>query len=403
MSQLHSVLSEVTTALRKLWTNGRGWILIAVSVGWALSIGVRFVFPIMVPFFQAAFQLNLTTAGMLLTLLWAAYAIGHLPGGILGDRVGEGKILALSTVISAGMIFVVATSVNVWMLFIGTVTFGLATALYGPTRLTIFTHIYPNQSGLAIGLSIAAGSLGNAVLPIGAAFVTAHLTWRFGVGMFVPLFIGAAIVIWSAVPGSASSESSTANELSMQTLRRIVQGATRKSIPTVVAVQLCLSFIIQGFTSFYPTYLILVKQTSPGVASTLFGLFMAVGIVLQPISGNLIDRFYIGHVLPGLLGPGVIALWLLPFSTGIVQLIGVTLLASSFTGCLVVTQTYITASLPEEIRGTGLGVLKATWILIGATSPLLIGTLGDYGMFDESFFILAAVGCIGLFFAIHRL
>jgi MFS family permease len=116
----------------------------------------------MILFFQESLNLNLTSSGILLTLLWTAYAVGHLPGGIWGDQIGEGNTLAISTLISTSMILVVATSVNMWMLFVGTITFGLATALYGPTRLTIFTNVYPNQSGLAIGLSIAMGSLGNA-------------------------------------------------------------------------------------------------------------------------------------------------------------------------------------------------------------------------------------------------
>jgi len=55
------------------------------------------------------------------------------------------------------------------------------------------------------------------------------------------------------------------------------------------------------------------------------------------------------------------------------------------------------------MQGTGLGVLKAGWMVLGATSPLLIGVLADYGRFDEAFFVLAAVASGGLALTLVRL
>jgi len=117
-----------------------------------------------------------------------AYAVGHVPGGFLGDRIGEGNVVVISTLISAGTVLVVATAINVWMLFAGTIVFGLATALYGPTRFTIFTDIYPDRAGSAIGLTMAAGNIGNTVFPVAAAVIASYATWRYGIGAFSPSF-----------------------------------------------------------------------------------------------------------------------------------------------------------------------------------------------------------------------
>jgi len=42
-------------------------------------------------------------------------------------------------------------------------------------------------------------------------------------------------------------------------------------------------------------------------------------------------------------------------------------------------------------------------MVVGATSPLLIGTLADYGSFDYGFLLLASVGTVGLVLSITRL
>jgi len=70
----------------ELWSGGRGKVLTAVAGGWFLSVGVRMIYPVMLPSLRSAYGLNLTTAGLLLTVLFLAYAFGQFPGGVLADR-----------------------------------------------------------------------------------------------------------------------------------------------------------------------------------------------------------------------------------------------------------------------------------------------------------------------------
>ena len=151
-------------------------------------MGGRFVYPALLPFLREAFAMDLTTAGMLLTMLWAAYAVGQFPGGIFGDRIGERNALVLSTAVAALALLAVAASVSVWTLFLGTLAFGLATSLFGPARFTIFTRFYPKRGGTAIGITMAAGSIGNTLLPPVAGVLASYVTWRLGFGFVIPLF-----------------------------------------------------------------------------------------------------------------------------------------------------------------------------------------------------------------------
>ncbi|MFC7009811.1 MFS transporter [Halalkalicoccus salilacus] len=62
------------------------------------------VYPALLPRIRMTYGMTLTTAGALLTALWLAYAFGQLPAGMLADRVGEGRVMMVSTLVSAGTI-----------------------------------------------------------------------------------------------------------------------------------------------------------------------------------------------------------------------------------------------------------------------------------------------------------
>jgi MFS family permease len=201
----HRVRDKLRPLLADLARDGKGWILLTVGAGWFVSIGVRYMYPSLLPFLREAFEFDLAVAGVLLSALWLAYAVGQFPGGVLGDRLGEGNILALSTGISAVAVLAVSLAFDLLILFAGTVAFGFATALYGTTRFTVFTDIYSDRAGTAVGLTMAAGSVGNTVLPAVAAVIAGYATWRLGFGLVVPVFVGITVAIWLTVPDRTGS------------------------------------------------------------------------------------------------------------------------------------------------------------------------------------------------------
>lgn len=376
----------------ELWQDGNGWILLTVAAGWFLSVGVRFTYPSVLPFFRADLGFGLTVAGFLISGLWFAYALGQFPGGILGDRIGEGTILVISTAVSAVAVLLVAAATEVWLLFVATIAFGFATSLYGPTRFTIFTDIYDHRAGTAVGISHAAGSIGNTVLPVGIAAIAGYATWRAGYGLLVPLFVVITVALWIAVPAKTGKHGgqSTARGL-METGRLIARSIFKRGIPIVVAVQIILQIASQGFLGFYPTYLVEVKGFTPQLAAILFGAYFAIGILIQPVTGLCMDRFGSRVTLGGLgvaFFSGLVALY---FATSVWHILLLTVLLSHRNGTGVVTNTFIADALHGEVKGAGLGLLRTTWLFIGATSPILVGVLGDSGLLAEAFLGLAAL------------
>lgn len=396
---LETVGSRLREEADALWRDGRGWILVTISLGWFLSIGLRFVYPALAPYFQSAFELDLATVGLLLTVLWGAYSLGQFPGGVLGDRVGEGNVLVVSTAVTAVAVLAVSGATSAWMLFASTVAFGFATALYGPTRYTVFTDIYTDRAGTAIGLTMAAGSVGNAALPVVATAIAAYASWRLSYGLAGPLFVAAAVALWLVVPSRTSGETSAVDELSASVVRRVVAGITREGIPVVVAIQVFMSFVFQGFSGFYPTYLIEIKGLSPAAAATLFGVFFAAGAVVQPLAGVGMDQLGPRIALAGSVAALILCLLALPLVDGYVGLVALSVALGSMVGYAPITQTFIASTLPTDMKGTGLGMLRTGWMLVGATSPVLIGVVGDRGYLVEAFLALAVLSGVALVLA----
>jgi sugar phosphate permease len=385
------IVDEARAIGRGLWREGRGWVLILVAMGWVLSLGTRYVFPVLFPAIRADLDIGLSTLGVLYTLLWVAYAVGQFPGGIIADRFGDRNTLVASTAVTAVTVLAIGLAVNAFLLAVGMVLFGLATALYGPVRFTVLSGIYDEYEGTAIGITQAAGQLGNALLPVGANAVAAYLTWQAGLLCVLPLFAVVTVGLWLVVPTRSAESSSAVDDLSTETLRYVLRHVTDRRPLALAGVLAITMFVLQGMSGFYPTYLADVKGLSSGDAALLYGLFFSSAVVVQPVAGSLGDLLSKRRTLLVGLGPLSLGLSLLPFASGRYQLTAVTVLLGSIFFVTPVAIPMLMATLPADIEGTGLGLLRTGYFLFGATGTTVVGVLADRGSFDESFLVLTAL------------
>ncbi len=387
-------LSLFTREAQTLWSDGRGPILVAIAAGWFLSIGVRMIYPVLLPHLRTAYDLDLTTAGLLLTVLFIAYGLGQFPGGVLADRFGEKAILILSSMISVGTLTLLVTARSTPILFVVTALFGVGIALYAVARYTILVDLYPEHVGAANGVTSAAADAGQSILPPIAGLIVVLFAWQYGFGFAIPLFALAAIGLWVVVPSQPSETTSPSETSSLETLRDVFSGLRTPPVIYGTGLLLLGVSIWQAFTGFYPTYLIEEKSLSGTLAGALFGLFFALGIVVQPLSGAAYDRIGIRQSILFVMGISGIGLTVLPVLEGFWPLVGVTILLSTMLGFATVTQSHLILALPEEIQGTGFGILRTISFTIGAVSPVLIGAAGDRGFFDEAFLALAVLAVL---------
>ncbi|ADB62697.1 major facilitator superfamily MFS_1 (plasmid) [Haloterrigena turkmenica DSM 5511] len=385
-----SYLPQAKEKLRGLRQDGRGRILLTVATGWGLTIGGRMVYPVLLPHLRSAYGLSLSSAGVLLTVLFAAYAIGQLPSGVLTDRIGEVATLVVSMGVSAAAIVLIVTAGSTLFLYASTAVYGFGIGLYAIARFTALDNVYSEHFGTAIGVTNSASEIGQAALPPVAGFLAVALGWQYGFGFTVPLFVLVACALWIYVPQRSPTETNADDALSLETGRYLCSQLSQPSIVRGTAIFVLGISIWQAFTGFYPTYLVEVKGLSSTAAGGVFGLYFALAAFVHPISGTIYDRWGLRYTFL-LVGVSVVALALLPVVEGLWSLVALTVPLSALLAFGTATESYLVDALPDDVAGTGFGLLRTISFGLGAASPVLFGAAADRGFFDEVFLLLAGL------------
>ncbi|WP_096390238.1 MFS transporter [Halopenitus persicus] len=382
-----SKLSSVRQELSDLWAGGKGKSLIVIALGWGLLIGTRMIYPPLIPYISNDFGFTLTTAGFLVAVVWITHSIGQVPGGILADRYSERRILMVSVTITACGVITVLVAPSMFVLFIATALVGAGLSQYPVARMTILSDLYPTRLGRALGVTMASGDVGQTALPPIASFLAAAVCWRLGFSYVLPFFFLTVVSLWWVLPKSDSEDGGSKN-VNKSTFS-IIAELYSPTIAIMCVMLFLFLFVWQTFSAFYPIYLTDEKGLSPTIAGILFGLFFAVGIVIKPLTGAAYDRVGVRRSLPVVLSGSIIGFMLLPFTDSIVGLVGVTILISTIQGNGAIVQPYLTETLPNDIQGIGLGLVRSGTGLLGATGPLIFGAIAEGGHYDAGYIILA--------------
>lgn len=383
--------AKVGSGVDTLRGDGRGRILTVVAVGWLLVLGTRVVLPALLPQVKTAFGIDNATAGLLVSVLWAAYAVTQFPAGMMVDRIGERTTLTASAVVTAAGAAALTFAPSFVVFVLGSVLFGLGSGLYAPPRVTVLSRIYPDRDGTALGITFAVGNLGAAALPLIAGALAVWVHWRLGFGFVVIPLALVAVGLWVYVPSRPSEQARAAERFTRRTAVRLFRGVTDRDVALAWVAMTLVLVTYQGITAFLPTYLVEVKGLSQTTASTLYGLFYASGAVSQWFAGNAADRYGERVVLAALAGFGVVTLGLLPFVGGTAALAALLALLGTRLGIGPVGNGFVAALLPDEIQGAGYGLFRTFYLAVGASGSLIVGVLAERGLFDEAFLLLAGV------------
>jgi len=380
----------VRQQLDVLWADGKGKSLASIAAAWGILVGVRMVYPVIIPHLQSSYGFSLTISGLLVSSLWFFGSIGQLPGGVLADKYNERTLLVVSIGTVSVALSAVALSTSLAVLFLATAVWGLGHSLYPIARITLLSDLYSDRLGSALGVTMAVGDSGQTILPPIASFLAATIAWQAGLGVAVPFLLVIGVVLFVVLPVQRTPDTGSSDDHLAQ-MRGILRQLKDPDLGAMTLILFLYLFIWQSFTAFFPTYLTTIKGIPTSTASLMFGFFFAVGILAKPLGGAAYDAFGMRWSLIGVLSPAFFGFILLTVVDGVLSLFVVTAFISIMLGSGAITQSYLADSFSAELQGTGLGVIRTLTATLGAGGPIVFGAVADNGYFVEGYLALAGV------------
>lgn len=355
----------------------------------------RLVISPVVPDITAQFDVSNGTIGIALSGMWAAYALSQFPSGILGDRFGERTVI-LAAVGGTAITSLGLTLAPSFPLFaVSTVLLGGAAGLHYSVATTFLTRQF-EDIGRAIGVHVAGGPLAGLLAPTAAAVVGARYGWRtaiaLGVVVAVPVFAAFALAVRPTEP--RRPDQPLRERLEPGAIRELL---SRPEIAYTTALAVMGAFTWQATASFLPTFLEVYHGLSGTTAGLLFSVYFVVHGATQPVLGSVSDRYSREPVIVGTMLAGIVGFGALVLGSGlpvVVLGVGFVGLAMSWGAPL---QSRFMDVLSDAERGAGFGLVRSTYMIVGATGSVVVGVVSDLLGWAAAFGLLSVV--MGLGFA----
>ncbi len=382
-------------------------------------------------------QLEVTAAtlGVVVTAGYGLFGVGALPGGVLVDRVGSARLIALCLFGMGGSFVLLGLAPNLLVVAVALLLWGAAASVYHPAGLTLLSKGV-EERGTGFAYHGIAGNVGTGLGPLVAATLLLFVGWTaVAVVLAVPaLFAGgyairaefdeaAAVADHEDGSGTDGDARASGGVGSLAAFgaesRRLFAGAFGLVFVVVMASGLyyrgILTFlpnVLEPFPEFAP---IPLTALLPPAATDALGVapdsvrslnperyfysgLLIVGVLGQYVGGKLVDRVRVEYGLAAGFGLLVVlALLFLPAaSAGLVPLL---IVGAVLGAALFFVQPFYQATVaeysPAGTRGLSYGFTYLGVFGVGALGGTIAGVILTYATPATLFTTLAGFAATG--------
>ncbi|NIN52509.1 MAG: MFS transporter [Nitrososphaeria archaeon] len=357
---------------------GRRILLFTLGAAHSLNHSFFVILPPLLPLIILETGVSMQSIGIVVNLGYLAYGSGALVGGLISDRVGENRVLTVSIGLSGASTAIIYFFPNIVGLGIGFFTMSVWASFYHPTATSLISKVFTYDTGKALGVHGAWGTLGITIFPSAAVALGMALGWHSAFLFFGALSIFVSL-FFSRFPSYrvSSARSSQQDQPSVRTgLLKVFQ------IPGLWVLLFFRSFIglfHTGIEFILPTFLVQQREFSIEMAGVAVSVLLAFGVLGQLLGGKSADlignkRFLILSSIGALIGLIFIQI-IQNFLIGVVLFI-------IFYGILShahqpAFNSLVASITSTELRGTMYGLLFFFTFGLGSPSATLAGYLAD--------------------------
>ena len=310
------------------------------------------------------------------------------------------KLFLASNLLFLAGIMIDFFSPTFMVLLFGRLLQGAATGIALPLMFHIILTFAPlNRRGAMMGVGTLTTAIAPAIGPTYGGIMTSHFTWNHIFLFLVPVLILSLIIGWFAIPEMAVQKSGYLDWISVLGIcigwflfyyrsKKVEHPLIRLSILSNKTFRLFLigflvyQFLLLGVSFVLPNFLQIVQGSSPFVAGLAMLPGAAVGALLSPFSGKMLDQYgpkkpiFAGLILSLI---GWLALFLLigHASVGVLiachvfYMIGIGLSYSNM-------MTTGMNALNEELQGDGNAMFNTLQQFSGAVATSLVAVIINY-------------------------
>lgn len=366
------------------------------------------------------------TLGLIVTAGYGLFGAGALPSGVLVDRVGSRRLIALCLFGMAGSFLLLGAAPGLVVVTLALLLWGAAASVYHPAGLALLSKGV-EERGTGFAYHGIAGNVGTGVGPLVTTLLLLFLDWKLVAGLLaVPALVAgtyatraefderAAVAADGGGDGRASSGVSSFGEFG-----RASTALFAGAFVAVFAVALCSGLYYRGFLTFLPDLLeampgfepVALSAVLPRSVSDVLGIgagtgpelrperyfyagLLTVGVFGQYVGGKLSDRVRVERgIVTGFVVLTALALAFLPVaSLGIAPLLVVGALLGFF---LFFVQPFYQATVAEYTpagrRGLSYGYTYLGVFGVGAFGGGLAGFILTYANPPALFLTLAGI------------
>jgi MFS family permease len=356
------------------------------------------LFPAVLLLVQAELGLGYASLGFLATVNFLCYGLGALPAGMLADRFGGERVLAIWLLGSSIACCAIGVSAGPWTLGVGLALLGLFASLHHPAGSGVLVALRPRlgtKVAGAFGLSGILGNAGLAIAPILGSFIGVRWGWRAAFLLGALPGLALALSLWRQPRNDAVSRTVGPQHPSLR-------HALGLPLILLFAFETLMGFVLQGFSTFLPAHLAGPSEVGAITAAQVkrAGAFASVALLF----GGL------GHLAAGrLMGAGhretvfllaattsTLCLFGMGLTDGAPLLLFSILLSFAFFGLGTVGNTFVALHTPAHLGGTVFGVTFTLAFGFGSLASSTMGLVGEHFGLPAVFLGLGSVSALGV-------
>ena len=366
-------------------------VLLLCCVMHAIHDGYTSAMYLLLPLIATDLQLSYAQVGFLKTLISGGQSLFQLPGGMIAERIGERRMLALGLATLSGAFLLLSPAWSFPTVVALCLLIGVGASLQHPLSSSLVSRAYEAQGRrTAMGTYNFAGDVGKVAFPALLSGMILVLSWRGSVELLGAFGLVAALVVWM---GGRSRERAAphAADAGVQTQTPRGWGITdRQRFSGLVSVGVLDESARAAFLTFVP-FLLAQKGATPEQLGLLFTLVFAGGACGKFVCGPLAERLgavrmvVVTELLTGL---SILALLPLPLTASLVLL---PVLGVFLNGTSSVLYATVAELVSPEARTRGYGLYYMLYQGSGMIAPVLYGWLGDVAGLGWAMILLGAL------------